>query len=260
MPGDKQKMDAGATVTEGETQSRYEKAQEAVSEARNYRNTAMYTEWDVVYGGAREAVDLSHRMEATMATAVEYFGYDSYFDFRGLAIDPETSGLRVEDLSSDEKTGCITTALVLADMEPTAVRGSLINMRAFALARDAARADVQTGGNMFMLTARNTLINRAEDHRQQATQEIGTETDDNVQGAIDACAIIKKDVRNQIAEKSTVDQAIQERKGREKQELQEAVEKARRESTKQVVDSVLDVLQRYYGEPLVKFSDAKTLW
>ena len=257
MPGDKQKMDAGATATEGETQSPYERAQGAVSKARDYRNTAMYTEWDVIYDKAREAVDLSHRMEATTKTAVEDFGYDSYFDFRGLAIDPESSGLRVEDLSSDEKTGCITTALVLADMEPEAVRGSLVNMRAFALARDASRADVQAGGNMFRLTARTTLLNRAEDYRQQATQEIGTETDENVQGAIDACAEIRNDVRNQVAEKSRVDQAIQERKAREEQERQEAVEKARRESAKQVIDDLLDVLQKYYGKPLVSLSDSK---
>lgn len=257
MPEEVQRSNAGATANGNEIQDPYEKAQEAVSEARDYRNTAMYTEWDVVYGKAKEAEDLSRRMEATTATAVEDFGNDSYFDYRGLAIDPETSGLRVEDLSPDEKVGCITTALVLADMEPTAVRGSLINMRAFALARDASRKDVQAGGNMFQLTSRTALLSRAEEYRQTATKEIGAETDDNVQGAIDACATIKDDVRNQVAEKSRVDQAIQERKTREETERQKAVEKAKSDATKKVIDDVLNVLQKYSGKPLVSFSDSE---
>lgn len=258
MPGgDTQKTNAGATAVRNETQSPYEKAQEAVIEARDYRTIAMYTEWDVVYDRAREAVELSHRMEATMATAVEDFGYNSYFDFRGLAIDSETSGLRVEDLSSDEKTGCITTALVLADMEPTAVKGSLINMRAFALARDASRADVQAGGNMFRLTARTTLLGRAEEYRQTATKEIGTETDDNVQGAIDACGNIRDDVRNQVAEKATVDQAIQERKARDEAKREQELQEARHEANRQFTLKLLDVMQSNLGTPLASLWESK---
>lgn len=251
---DTQRIDAGAVATENETQNPFERAQEANSLATTFERQAMYVRWEVEDGHRSESVSLNERMSETMHTANEYFGHEAYFDYRGFALHPETSGVGPEDISSIENVACLSTAVRIADMDHTATREMLIDMRALALARDEARDK---------LTSRSTLMREAENYRRRAIGEVDAEAG-NIDGCLEACQEIKSLMENQLEEKQLIDRAIKAGKERENAQEVERVTKQAREQEKQkaskMIDAMLDILQTTYGTPTVSLSGSKGLF
>lgn len=235
-------MANGEKQLQNESQTSREKGQESIGEARNLEVSAVAMSLRGTYEHSPEAANLAKRMGGTRDTATEYFGHNAFFDHTGMARDPELSGFRLDDLRTDEKTASLATAIRIAGETPENTRLFLINMRAYAQARDAANAErdrrMGEGGDRFSGIGRHEILQQAEKFIDKATQEIDAEPE-NVAGCLEECQRLSEQTKRQQAEVEKVNQAIKEKQENERRETEERMRREERKVAKAKLSEIL---------------------
>lgn len=258
MSGDRSAVDGGGSQQKPEAYY-YEKAREAVSVTQDF-------ELQMARMGRLSrseknptATELAENMQRTAAEAVEYFGHSAFFDYRGMMLKPEESGLRRLNMPSDEKSACLTTTLVLANEDPSTVRERLIDMRALALARNAMHDRLKAGQAAVFDSSLNRLAANASSYAEQAAGEIDAEPE-NVSGCLEACNGIRARMQMELGNIGKVEKAEEARIEREKEEAVKQAREADRQKANKAFSNFADEMIKLYGQPPVSFSGSKGLF
>jgi len=170
--------------------------EEASEFRRNELNAGLAgTRW----GNGRHS-ELARKMGVVAQESVRFFGHESEFDFRGASMACDNGGFGYNaEVPTNEEEACLAVCIYLGiTNDPDVIRQHLINMRAFAIARDLAEREVEPG-ELALSLGRTQLRNAAASHISEATALVDNEQD-LVEAVLKTCKLITEQTQEQMRE------------------------------------------------------------